>query len=88
MHISEGILSGSVLIAGWAGSIAGISYGLKKTAGLMDEVYTYISMIEDSPENADIIAGSLRTKSQEAGVALNDVAGKISALGIQSGANN
>ena len=31
MHISEGILSGSVLIAGWAGSIAGISYGLKKT---------------------------------------------------------
>ena len=31
MHISEGILSGSVLVAGWAGSIAGISYGLKKT---------------------------------------------------------
>ncbi len=31
MHISEGILSGSVLIAGWAGSITGISYGLKKT---------------------------------------------------------
>ena len=31
MHISEGILSGSVLIAGWAGSMAGISYGLKKT---------------------------------------------------------
>ena len=31
MHISEGILSGSVLAAGWAGSIAGISYGLKKT---------------------------------------------------------
>ena len=65
-----------------------IYYGLKKTAGLMDEVYTYISMIEDSPENADIIAGSLRTKSQEAGVALNEVTGKISALGIQSGANN
>ena len=31
MHISEGILSGEMLAAGWAGSIAGISYGLKKT---------------------------------------------------------
>ena len=31
MHISEGILSGGMLAAGWAGSIAGISYGLKKT---------------------------------------------------------
>ena len=31
MHISEGILSGSVLIAGWAGSLTGIAYGLKKT---------------------------------------------------------
>ncbi len=31
MHISEGILSGSVLAAGWLGSAAGISYGLKKT---------------------------------------------------------
>ena len=31
MHISEGILSGGVLAAGWAGTIAGVSYGLKKT---------------------------------------------------------
>ena len=31
MHISEGILSGSVLIAGWAGTAAGIAIGLKKT---------------------------------------------------------
>ena len=31
MHISEGILSGSVLAFGWAGSVAGISIGLKKT---------------------------------------------------------
>ena len=33
MHISEGILSGGMLAAGWVGSIAGISYGLKKTDG-------------------------------------------------------
>ena len=32
MHISEGVLSGSVLIAGWAGSSAGIALGLKKTS--------------------------------------------------------
>ena len=31
MHISEGILSGGVLAVGWAGTIAGVSYGLKKT---------------------------------------------------------
>ena len=31
MHISEGILSGGVSAAGWAGTIAGVSYGLKKT---------------------------------------------------------
>ena len=31
MHISEGILSGSVLLAGWAGTTAGIAIGLKKT---------------------------------------------------------
>ncbi len=31
MHISEGILSGGVLAAGWAGTVAGISYGLKRT---------------------------------------------------------
>lgn len=31
MHISEGILSGGVLAIGWAGTIAGVSYGLKKT---------------------------------------------------------
>ena len=30
MHISEGILSGSVLITGWVGTFAGISIGLKK----------------------------------------------------------
>ncbi len=30
MHISEGILSGSVLLAGWAGTAAGIAVGLKK----------------------------------------------------------
>lgn len=69
-------------------AVSDIFDGLKKTAELMDEAYTYISMIEDSPENADIIAGNLRTKSKEAGVALNELAGKISALGIESGANN
>lgn len=31
MHISEGILSGGVLAVGWAGTIAGLSYGFKKT---------------------------------------------------------
>lgn len=31
MHISEGILSGGVLALGWAGTIAGVSCGLKKT---------------------------------------------------------
>lgn len=31
MHISEGILSGGILAAGWAGTIAGVSYGLRKT---------------------------------------------------------
>ena len=31
MHISEGILSGGVLAVGWAGPIAGVSYGLRKT---------------------------------------------------------
>lgn len=31
MHISEGILSGGVLALGWAGTVAGVSYGLKKT---------------------------------------------------------
>ena len=31
MHISEGILSGSVLLAGWAGTSAGIAVGLKRT---------------------------------------------------------
>ena len=31
MHISEGILSGSVLIAGWAGTCALTAVGLKKT---------------------------------------------------------
>ena len=31
MHISEGILSGSVLAAGWAGTSAGIAIGLRKT---------------------------------------------------------
>lgn len=31
MHISEGILSGNVLLAGWAGTSAGIAWGLHKT---------------------------------------------------------
>ena len=31
MHISEGVLSGSVLIAGWAGTVAGTALGLKRT---------------------------------------------------------
>ena len=31
MHISEGILSGGVLAVGWAGTVAGISCGLKRT---------------------------------------------------------
>ena len=31
MHISEGILSSGMLLTGWAGSLAGISYGLRKT---------------------------------------------------------
>ena len=31
MHISEGILSGGVLIAGWAGTCAGVAIGLKRT---------------------------------------------------------
>lgn len=31
MHISEGVLSGSVLLTGWAFSITGIYIGLKKT---------------------------------------------------------
>ena len=31
MHISEGILSGSVLLAGWAGTSAGTAIGLRKT---------------------------------------------------------
>ena len=31
MHISEGILSGGVLIAGWAGTCAGTAIGLKRT---------------------------------------------------------
>lgn len=31
MHISEGILSSGMLVTGWAGSVAGISYGLRKT---------------------------------------------------------
>ena len=31
MHISEGILSGGVLAIGWAGTIAGVSCGLRKT---------------------------------------------------------
>lgn len=31
MHISEGILSGGVLITGWAGTCAGITLGLRKT---------------------------------------------------------
>ena len=31
MHISEGILSGGVLLAGWAGTAAGVALGLKRT---------------------------------------------------------
>ena len=31
MHISDGILSGSVLLAGWAGTCAGVAIGLKRT---------------------------------------------------------
>jgi cobalt/nickel transport system permease protein len=31
MHISEGILSGGVLLAGWAGTLAGTAIGLKRT---------------------------------------------------------
>ena len=31
MHISEGILSGGMLAVGWAGTIAGVSFGLKRT---------------------------------------------------------
>ena len=31
MHISEGILSGSVLAVGWAGTLMGTAYGLKRT---------------------------------------------------------
>ena len=31
MHISEGILTNGILIAGWAGTLTGISIGLKKT---------------------------------------------------------
>lgn len=31
MHISEGILSGSVLALGWAGAVLGTAYGLKRT---------------------------------------------------------
>ena len=31
MHISEGILSSQILIAGWVGTCAGVAYGLKKT---------------------------------------------------------
>ncbi len=31
MHISEGILSGSILLAGWAGTSVGIALGLRKT---------------------------------------------------------
>lgn len=30
MHISEGVLSGSMLITGWAGTCAGLAVGLKK----------------------------------------------------------
>ena len=32
MHISEGVLSGSILAAGWLGTCAGVSLGLKKTS--------------------------------------------------------
>lgn len=31
MHISEGILSGGMIVTGWAGTIAGVSFGLKRT---------------------------------------------------------
>ncbi|MBR0204629.1 MAG: cobalt transporter CbiM [Synergistaceae bacterium] len=31
MHISEGVLSGSILITGWAGTCAGLAVGLRKT---------------------------------------------------------
>ena len=31
MHISEGILSGSMLLTGWVGTCAGVAYGLRKT---------------------------------------------------------
>ena len=31
MHISEGVLSGSVLIAGWAGTATGVALGLRRT---------------------------------------------------------
>lgn len=31
MHISEGILSGGMLAAGWVGTVAGVGWGLKKT---------------------------------------------------------
>ena len=31
MHISEGVLSAGMLAAGWAGTVAGVSYGLRKT---------------------------------------------------------
>lgn len=31
MHISEGILSGTMLAVGWAGTVAGVSFGLKRT---------------------------------------------------------
>ena len=32
MHISEGVLSTQILIAGWAGTCAGVSLGLKKVS--------------------------------------------------------
>ena len=32
MHISEGVLSTQILIAGWAGTCAGVALGLKKTS--------------------------------------------------------
>ena len=31
MHISEGILSGNILLAGWAGTSIGVAWGLHKT---------------------------------------------------------
>ena len=31
MHISEGVLSGNMLITGWAGTCAGLAVGLRKT---------------------------------------------------------